>query len=107
QRAIFMQQPEHRVDELLALVVLQLAQRDVAAQMVAAVRIAAGTSKRALARDLDREIRLVARQNLAPRPQQTFHASPRRCDCAAAERTLYQISPATPQRFHRTGIIAM
>jgi hypothetical protein len=55
------EQDEHRIDQLLAFEILQLTKRDLATQMIAAVRIAAWTRERALTRNLDGEIRLIAR----------------------------------------------
>ena len=57
---------QHAVDELLALEVANLAQREVAAQVVVAVGIAAGTVQRALARDFDRERGRVAAEDPSP-----------------------------------------
>ena len=76
ERLVLLEEREHRVDELLTLEVLQLAQRDLAAEMVAAVRITAGAGERALARNLYREVRLIAGKNPAPRPDDSFHCAP-------------------------------
>ena len=46
---------EHAVDEGLALEVADLAERDVAAEVIVAVGVAARTLQRALARDFDRQ----------------------------------------------------
>ena len=53
-------------DELVALVVGEPAQRDVAAKMLVAVGVAARTAQRTLLGDLDREFRTIARENTAP-----------------------------------------
>ena len=53
--------------ELLALEVADLAQRDVAAEMIVAVGVAAGTAQRTLAGDFDRERRSVAGEDATPR----------------------------------------
>mgnify|MGYP003694771159 CR=1 FL=1 len=66
QRAMAIHEPEHAVDEGLALEVAQLAQAEVAAQVIVAVRIAAGAMQRALARDLDRERGRVASEYPSP-----------------------------------------
>ena len=57
---------EHAVDELLPLVVGQLPQHDVAAEMRVAVGVAARTTQRTFARDFDGEIRPVPLKNEAP-----------------------------------------
>ena len=46
---------EEPIDQLLTLEVADLAQRDVAAQMLVAVCITTGAPQRALARNLDRQ----------------------------------------------------
>ena len=64
---------QHAVDELLSLEVRELAQHDVAAEMRVAVGVAARAAQRTLARDLDRQVRLVPCEDPAPRLE----------DCAA------------------------
>ena len=56
----------HAVDELLALEVAHLAQRHLAAEVIVAVRIAAGAAQRALPGDLDRQRGRVPGQDAAP-----------------------------------------
>ena len=72
-------QAENAVDERLPLVVADFAQRDVAAKMLVAVGVAAGTLQRTLPCDFDRERRTVAAENPAPRreqgPEEVFHNS--------------------------------
>ena len=80
QRLVFVEERKHRVDQLLAFEVLQLAQLDLSAQMVVAVCIAAGARQRTLPRNFNREVRLIARENPAPRPDDAFHAAPCRLD---------------------------
>src|SRR5262249_54953940 len=52
-RILFVDDREHTIDQLLPLEVSDLTERDVAAEMTVAVRIAARAPQRALARDLD------------------------------------------------------
>ena len=56
----------HAVDEFLALEIADLAQRELAAEMIVAVRVAAGTAQRTLARDFDGQRRRVAREDPTP-----------------------------------------
>ena len=72
QRAMAIHEREHAVDERLALEVAQLAQPEVAAQVIVAVRVAAGAVQRALARDLDRERGRVAAEYPSPGRQDPF-----------------------------------
>ena len=53
QGPMLVDQTEHPVDQFLALEIAQLAEVDLAAEMLVAVRIAAGAAQRTLARDLD------------------------------------------------------
>ena len=55
------------VDELLALEVAHFTQRQVAAEMVVAIRIAAGAAQRAFAGDFDRHRGCVTGEDAAPR----------------------------------------
>jgi hypothetical protein len=57
---------QHPVDERLPLEVGKLAKNDAASEVGVAIRIAAGATERALARDLDREIRPIAAENAFP-----------------------------------------
>src|SRR4029453_12435469 len=65
-RAMPIDERHEPLDELVTLVVVEPAQRDVAAKMLVAVRVAAGATKRALARDLDRDVRAIAGKDAAP-----------------------------------------
>ena len=53
-------------DQLVALVVGEAAQRHATAKVIVAVGVASGTSQRTFARDLDRDVRAVARKDAAP-----------------------------------------
>jgi hypothetical protein len=61
------------VDELLTLEVAHLAQRDAAAEVFIAVRVATGTTERALTGDFDRESWTVASQDPSPSSKDAFH----------------------------------
>ena len=74
QRPVLVDERDDAVDELLAFVVADLAQRDVAAEVVVAVRIAARTVERTLACDFNRQSGHVARENATPRGEDPFHA---------------------------------
>ena len=73
QRAMAIDERHDAVDELLALEVADLAQREVAAEMIVAVGVAAGTAERAFAGDLDGERRRVAGEDSTPGWENTFH----------------------------------
>ena len=79
QRAMTVDQAENAVDELLPLVVADLAEGDLTAQVIVAVGVAPRAMQRTLARDFDGERRTVATENPAPRgeqgPEQIFHRS--------------------------------
>ena len=75
KRPVPIDEVEHAVDEFLSFEVAHLAERDVAAEMIVAVRVAAGTAQRALARDLDRERGRVAGENPTPGREDRFHSS--------------------------------
>ena len=66
ERPVAIDERHEALHELVALVVVQASQRDVAAEMIVAVGVAAGTTERTLARDLDRDVRAVARKDAAP-----------------------------------------
>ena len=53
-------------DQLVAFVIGQPSERDVATEMLIAVGVATRTSQRALLRDLDRDVRAVSSKNAAP-----------------------------------------
>ena len=65
-RPLRVHEREHAVDELLALEIGDLAQRDVTAEVIVAVRVASRAAQRTFTRDFDRERRTVAGQNAAP-----------------------------------------
>jgi hypothetical protein len=66
QRAMAIDQRHEPVNELVAFVVGQSAQRHLSAEMIVSVRIAAWTTKGTLLGDLDREIGTIAREDPAP-----------------------------------------
>ena len=53
-------------DQLVALVVGEAAQRHATAKVIVAVGVTSGTTQRTFARDLDRDVRAVARKDAAP-----------------------------------------
>src|SRR5690606_14507901 len=57
---------EDAVDERLALEIGELAQRDLTSEVVVAVRVAARTTQRTLARDFYGQVRAVALENSSP-----------------------------------------
>ena len=57
---------DHAVDQFLALVVGKLSQNDVAAEVGVAIGVAARAPQRTLARDLNRQVRPVAREDAPP-----------------------------------------
>src|SRR5262249_47983399 len=67
QRAMLVDKRHDAVDEGLALEVADLAQRDVAAEMVVAVRVATGAMERALSSDFNRECWHVPCEDPSPR----------------------------------------
>ena len=72
QRTMAIDEREDAVNQLLTLEVADLAQRDLAAEMIVAVGVAAGAVQRALARDLDGERGRVASEDPAPRGEDAF-----------------------------------
>ena len=60
---------QESVDQSLSLEVHEIPKDLAAAEVGIAVRIASGTSQRALPRDLDGQRRAVPRQDTAPRPK--------------------------------------
>src|SRR5207244_13299806 len=72
-------EPNHAVDQRLPGVIADLTERDPAPEVLVRVRVAAGTSQRTLARDLDGEGRTVALENAAPGREESveepFHPS--------------------------------
>ena len=73
ERPLPVDDPEHAVDQLLPLEVADLAQRDVAAEVVVAVGVASGALQRALAGDFERQRRCVSGQDPSPRAQDPIH----------------------------------
>jgi hypothetical protein len=64
--AVFPHEVENAVDEIVAAIIVNLAERGLTTEMVVAVGVAAWTMQRAFARDLDGEQRGVPFQNGAP-----------------------------------------
>ena len=73
QRLVPIDQRDDAVDELLALEVADLPQRDLAAEVIVAVGVAAGASQRAFARDLDGKGRGISAEDAAPCSEDAFH----------------------------------
>ena len=73
KRPVPIDEREDAVDELLALEVADLPQRQLPAEVVLAVGIAARTLQRTLARDLDGKRRRVSRQHATPRGKNPVH----------------------------------
>ena len=67
KRPVPIDQVDHAVDQLLTLEVAHLAQREVAAEMIVAIGVAAGAVQRAFARDFDRQRRRVPASGSDPR----------------------------------------
>ena len=65
-RLVLVDQLQHALHERVALVVGDLAQRDVAAEMIVAEGIAARATQRTLTRDFDRQVRRAPAQDLVP-----------------------------------------
>ena len=66
QRPMASDDVEDAVDQFLSLEVRELTQDDVAAEVLIAVGVAARAPQRALARDLDRQVGPIAREDPAP-----------------------------------------
>ena len=73
ERPLPVDDPEHAVDQLLALEVADLAQRDVAAEVVVVVGVASRALQRALTGDFQRQRRCISRQDPSPRAQDPIH----------------------------------
>ena len=68
-------QLEEAIDELLALEVAHLAEGDLAAEMVVAVRVAARAPQRAFPGDLDGQRRSIALEYPTPGGEDSLHAA--------------------------------
>ena len=73
ERTMVVDQTHHAVHESLAFEVPNLAQRHLAAEMVLAVGIAAGTVQRAFTGDFNRERRHISGENTAPGCDDPIH----------------------------------
>ena len=67
QRAVAIDERDDAVDQFLSFEIADLAQREIAAEMIVAVGVAAGAAQRALAGDFDGEGGRVAREDPTPR----------------------------------------
>src|SRR3954447_5488153 len=74
ERTMFVDERQELVDQLLSLEVAYFAQRDTTAEVLVAVRVAAGAAKRTLARDLDGKSRCVPVEDPSPRGKDAFHS---------------------------------
>src|SRR5205809_1846754 len=77
KRPVAIDQRHDAVDELLPFEIPELAQREIAAKVIVAVRVTPGTTQRALAGDLDGHRGSVAGKDAAPRGNnalQSFHS---------------------------------
>jgi hypothetical protein len=66
ERAMAVNERHEARHQLVAFVVRQAAQRDVAAKMIVTIRVAARTTKRTFSCDFDGNVRAVARKDAAP-----------------------------------------
>ena len=73
--AVLAHEPQDFGDQRFALVVRDLAQVDVAAEMIGPVGIAAGAAQRTFSRNLDGQVRGVARQDAAPCGNNAFQST--------------------------------
>jgi hypothetical protein len=73
QRTMLVDEREDTVDQLLPFEIADLPQRQLTAQMIVAVGVAAGTSQRTLTRDLNRQRRGVTREDPTPSRDDAFH----------------------------------
>jgi hypothetical protein len=76
QWAMAVDKRHEAADKLVALVVGEASKRDIAAQVIIAVRVASRTTKGALSCDLDRDVRAIAREDPAPRLDDFATANP-------------------------------
>lgn len=74
QRIVFVDELEKPFDEFLSLVIADLAQRHLSAEVLITVGVTAGAAQRALSRDFNRQGGAVAAQNSSPRRDNPFHA---------------------------------
>ena len=100
----------HAVHELLALEVPNLAQRHLAAEMVLAVCIAAGTVQRAFTGDFNRERRHISGENTAPGCDDPIHLLSTITVTAEVRKTrpciLEGMIQRRKSRIHRWGVFA-
>src|SRR5690606_33559709 len=75
-RLVAIDERVHAVDERLPLEVAHLPQRRRAAEVIVAVRVAAGTTEGTLTGDFDRQGRWIPTENPPPRREYPFHAHP-------------------------------
>ena len=73
-RLLLVDDRENAIDEFLSFVVGDLSERDVAAEVLVAVGVAARAAERAFARDFDREGGIVAAEDASPRGDDAFHS---------------------------------
>src|SRR5215210_4139381 len=73
QRPMTIDQIDDAVDQRLALEVADFAERQVAAQVIVAIGVAARAVQRAFTRDLDRQRRLIPGEDSTPRGQDPVH----------------------------------
>jgi hypothetical protein len=73
KRALAIDEREHPVDQFLALEIANLTKGEIAAEMIVAVGVAAGTTQRTLAGDFDGKGRSIAREDPTPGWENPFH----------------------------------
>jgi len=73
KRAMLVDQRQHTVDQFLTLEIANFAKSDVAAEVIVAVRIATGTTQRALAGDFNGKRRRITGEDPTPGREDTFH----------------------------------
>jgi hypothetical protein len=69
QRPVLVDQAQNTVNQSLSFVVAKLTQGGLSTQVFVVVGVAARTPQRTLTRDLNRQRRVMPRQNPAPRPE--------------------------------------
>jgi hypothetical protein len=73
KRALSIDEGQDAVDQLLTFEIADFAERELAAEMIVAVRVAAGTAQRTLACDFDGKCRYIANENSTPGWNNPFH----------------------------------
>jgi hypothetical protein len=73
QRPVLVDEREDAVDQRLAFQVADIAERDRSTEVIVAVGITARAAERTLAGDFNREVRSIAKQNLAPSANHALH----------------------------------